>query len=144
MSIDDNRVEPLYKHVFPPALAPGLSFVGLPGMVSLNRNSFIGFKSLTSNFDILFYDQGIQFVMFEIQSKWVAAVLSGRVTLPSPEMMMEDVIASSAMLEALGIPKRHTHKLGKIQVSSVSDDDVYKYIDLRTFKHYLILSFRLY
>lgn len=80
----------------------------------------IGFKSLTSNFDILFYDQGIQFVMFEIQSKWVAAVLSGRVTLPSPEMMMEDVIASSAMLEALGIPKRHTHKLGKIQVSSVS------------------------
>lgn len=50
MSIDDNRVEPLYKHVFPPALAPGLSFVGLPGMVSLNRNSFIGFQSLTSFF----------------------------------------------------------------------------------------------
>ncbi|XP_013612296.1 PREDICTED: flavin-containing monooxygenase FMO GS-OX2 [Brassica oleracea var. oleracea] len=90
MSIDDNRVEPLYKHVFPPALAPGLSFVGLPGM-------------------------GIQLVMFEIQSKWVAAVLSGRVTLPAPEKMMEDLIASYAMLEALGIPKRHTHKLGKIQ-----------------------------
>lgn len=88
----------------------------------------IGFKSLTSNFDILFYDQGIQFVMFEIQSKWVAAVLSGRVTLPSPEKMMEDLIASYAMLEALGIPKRHTHKLGKIQVSSVSDDDMYKYM----------------
>nr|QWJ73361.1 aliphatic glucosinolate S-oxygenase 2-1 [Isatis tinctoria] len=90
MSIDDNRFEPLYKHVFPPALAPGLSFVGLPGM-------------------------GIQFVMFEIQSKWVASVLSGRVTLPSPEKMMEDLLASYAMLDTLGIPKRHTHKLGKIQ-----------------------------
>ncbi|ESQ29139.1 hypothetical protein EUTSA_v10023450mg [Eutrema salsugineum] len=91
MSIDeDNRVEPLYKHVFPPALAPGLSFVGLPAM-------------------------GIQFVMFEIQSKWVAAVLSGRVTLPSQEKMMEDLIASYATLEALGVPKRHTHRLGKIQ-----------------------------
>lgn len=53
--------------------------------------------------------------MFEIQSKWVAAVLSGRITLPSPEMMMEDLTASYTMLEALGIPKRHTHKLGKIQ-----------------------------
>lgn len=56
--------------------------------------------------------------MFEIQSKWVAAVLSGRVTLPAPEKMMEDLIASYAMLEALGIPKRYTHKLGKIQVRS--------------------------
>ncbi|XP_050226427.1 flavin-containing monooxygenase FMO GS-OX-like 3 isoform X2 [Mercurialis annua] len=27
---DGNRVGPLYKHVFPPALAPGLSFVGIP------------------------------------------------------------------------------------------------------------------
>ncbi|CAH2048037.1 unnamed protein product [Thlaspi arvense] len=90
MSIDDNRVDPLYKHIFPPALAPGLSFIGLPGM-------------------------GLQFVMFEIQSKWVAAVLSGRVTLPSPEKMMEDVLASYETLEALGFPKRYTHKLGKIQ-----------------------------
>lgn len=53
MSIDDNRVEPLYKHVFPPALAPGLSFVGLPGMVSLDRYSFIGFQ--VSHF-FLIYD----------------------------------------------------------------------------------------
>ncbi|MED6199286.1 hypothetical protein PIB30_074539 [Stylosanthes scabra] len=30
VSVDDNRVGPLYKHVFPPALAPWLSFVGLP------------------------------------------------------------------------------------------------------------------
>ncbi|XP_010473477.1 PREDICTED: flavin-containing monooxygenase FMO GS-OX2-like [Camelina sativa] len=90
MSIDENRVEHLYKHVFPPALAPSLSFVGLPAM-------------------------GIQFVMFEIQSKWVASVLSGRFTLPSQDKMMEDITTTYATLDALGIPKRYTHKLGKIQ-----------------------------
>ncbi|XP_020539716.1 flavin-containing monooxygenase FMO GS-OX-like 4 isoform X2 [Jatropha curcas] len=30
VTVDDNRVGPLYQHVFPPALAPWLSFVGLP------------------------------------------------------------------------------------------------------------------
>ncbi|KAL9860804.1 putative flavin monooxygenase, FAD/NAD(P)-binding domain superfamily [Arabidopsis thaliana] len=90
MNIDENRVEHLYKHVFPPALSPGLSFVGLPSM-------------------------GIQFVMFEIQSKWVAAVLSRRVTLPTEDKMMEDISAWYASLDAVGIPKRYTHKLGKIQ-----------------------------
>ncbi|XP_020890533.1 flavin-containing monooxygenase FMO GS-OX3 isoform X1 [Arabidopsis lyrata subsp. lyrata] len=90
LRIDEKRVEPLYKHVFPPALAPGLSFVGVPAM-------------------------GIVFVMFEIQSKWVSAVLSGRVTLPSPEKMIEDINAWYASLDALGIPKRHTHTIGRIQ-----------------------------
>ncbi|ESQ29138.1 hypothetical protein EUTSA_v10023453mg [Eutrema salsugineum] len=90
MSVDDNRVEPLYKHIFPPALAPGLSFIGLPAM-------------------------GLQFYMFEVQSKWVAAVLSGRVTLPSIDKMMEDMMLSYETQEALGIPKRYTHKLGKSQ-----------------------------
>lgn len=36
MTVDDNRVGPLYKHVFPPLLAPGLSFVGLPWKVISN------------------------------------------------------------------------------------------------------------
>jgi hypothetical protein len=53
--------------------------------------------------------------MFEIQSKWVAAVLSGRVTLPSTDKMMEDINAWYASLDALGIPKRHTHTIGRIQ-----------------------------
>ncbi|GFP81784.1 flavin-containing monooxygenase FMO GS-OX-like 4 [Phtheirospermum japonicum] len=30
VTVEDNRVGPLYKHVFPPTLAPWLSFVGLP------------------------------------------------------------------------------------------------------------------
>lgn len=33
--VDDNCVGPLYKHVFPPALAPWLSFIGLPWKVYL-------------------------------------------------------------------------------------------------------------
>ncbi|VVA91068.1 unnamed protein product [Arabis nemorensis] len=91
VNIDDNCVGPLYKHVFPPALAPGLSFIGLPWIV-------------------------LQFFMFEIQSKWVASVLSGRVTLPTQDKMMEDVVAFYAKLEAMGIPKRYTHRLGESQV----------------------------
>ncbi|KAL1199053.1 Flavin-containing monooxygenase FMO GS-OX5 [Cardamine amara subsp. amara] len=91
LTVEDNCVGPLYKHVFLPALAPGLSFIGLPWMT-------------------------LQFFMFELQSKWVAAVLSGQVSLPSEEKMMEDVTAFYAKRDANGIPKRYTHKLGGSQV----------------------------
>ena len=47
--------------------------------------------------------------MFELQSKWVAAVLSGRVSLPSQDEMMEDTKAFYDKLEASGIPKRYKH-----------------------------------
>ncbi|KAG2550656.1 hypothetical protein PVAP13_9KG337757 [Panicum virgatum] len=30
ITVDDNRINPLYKHVFPPEVAPQLSFIGLP------------------------------------------------------------------------------------------------------------------
>ncbi|MQM09976.1 hypothetical protein Taro_042863 [Colocasia esculenta] len=33
--VDDNRVHPLYKHIFPPSLAPSLSFIGIPWKVYL-------------------------------------------------------------------------------------------------------------
>uniref|UniRef100_A0A7N2REF7 Flavin-containing monooxygenase n=1 Tax=Quercus lobata TaxID=97700 RepID=A0A7N2REF7_QUELO len=66
VTVDDNRVEPLYKHIFPPALAPCLSFVGLPS-------------------------KAIPFPMLELQSKWIAGVLSSRIELPSQEKIMEDV-----------------------------------------------------
>lgn len=29
VTVEDNRVGPLYQHVFPPAAAPTLSFIGL-------------------------------------------------------------------------------------------------------------------
>ncbi|KAL0312829.1 UNVERIFIED_CONTAM: Flavin-containing monooxygenase FMO GS-OX-like 4 [Sesamum radiatum] len=86
VSVDDNRVGPLYKHVFPPALAPWLSFIGLPWKV-------------------------VPFPLFEFQSKWIAGVLSGRIPLPSKEEMMTDTEAFYSSLEASGIPKRYTHRL---------------------------------
>ncbi|KNA15835.1 hypothetical protein SOVF_094680 [Spinacia oleracea] len=90
VSVDDNRVGPLYKHVFPPALAPGLSFVGVPAFV-------------------------IAFFLFELQSKWIAGVLSGRISLPSEEKMTEDVEAFYSELEAEGVPKRYTHRIHDIK-----------------------------
>lgn len=38
VTIDDNRVGPLFEHVFPPSLAPSLSFVGIPRKVGSERN----------------------------------------------------------------------------------------------------------
>jgi len=35
LTVDDNRVGPLYNHVFPPKYAPNLSFVGLPMKVRI-------------------------------------------------------------------------------------------------------------
>ncbi|KAM3734898.1 hypothetical protein ACB098_10G048500 [Castanea mollissima] len=37
VTVDDNRVGPLYNHIFPPALAPRLSFVGLLWKVEYNN-----------------------------------------------------------------------------------------------------------
>lgn len=41
VTVEDNRVGPLYKHVFPPSLVPWLSFVGLPWKVILVSFSFV-------------------------------------------------------------------------------------------------------
>ncbi|XP_050226425.1 flavin-containing monooxygenase FMO GS-OX-like 4 [Mercurialis annua] len=86
VTVDDNRVGPLYKHIFPPVLAPWLSFVGMPFKV-------------------------MPFPLFEYQSKWIAGVLSGRIELPSLHKMMEDVEAFYLLLEASKTPKRKTHEM---------------------------------
>ncbi|OMO52421.1 Flavin monooxygenase FMO [Corchorus olitorius] len=90
VTVDDNRLGPLYKQIFPPALAPWLSFIGIPWKI-------------------------VPFFLFELQSKWVAGILSGRITLPSQEEMMDDVMAFYSTLEASGIPKRYTHLMGDSQ-----------------------------
>ena len=51
VSAEDNAVGPLYEHVFPPSVAPSLSFVGLPWKV-------------------------VPFPQFELQSRWIARALS--------------------------------------------------------------------
>ncbi|XP_039141522.1 flavin-containing monooxygenase FMO GS-OX5-like isoform X2 [Dioscorea cayenensis subsp. rotundata] len=86
ISIEDNRVGPLYKHVFPPAVAPWLSFVGIPNKVIFN-------------------------IMLQLQSKWIAHVLSSKVVLPSEKTMMASVEAYYQELERVGQPKHHTHYL---------------------------------
>ena len=35
LTVDDNRVGPLYNHVFPPKYAPNLCFIGLPMKVQI-------------------------------------------------------------------------------------------------------------
>uniref|UniRef100_A0A0E0JIV9 Flavin-containing monooxygenase n=1 Tax=Oryza punctata TaxID=4537 RepID=A0A0E0JIV9_ORYPU len=86
VTVDDNRVGPLYEHVFPPSLAPSLSFVGIPAKLILPRFA-------------------------EVQSRWVAQVLSGRRTLPSPEEMLRAVEEYNRAKEAAGLPKWQTHHL---------------------------------
>lgn len=55
--------------------------------------------------------QTIIFQSLEQESKWVAAVLSGRATLPSDEDMMTAVKEGYQLMEEAGKPKRHTHAL---------------------------------
>ncbi|KAH7835124.1 hypothetical protein Vadar_023060 [Vaccinium darrowii] len=88
VTVDDNRVGPLYKHIFPPLLAPSLSFVGLP------------------------WRRVLPLPLCEIQCKWIACVLSGRVLLPSSDEMVADVEAFYRTLDASGIPKHYTHNIG--------------------------------
>ncbi|TVU31749.1 hypothetical protein EJB05_23447, partial [Eragrostis curvula] len=90
ITVVDNCVDPLFKHVFPPEVAPQLSFIGLPFRV-------------------------IPFPLFELQSKWVAGVLSGWIKLPSEDEMMKDVKTFYLSLEAWGWPKRYTHNLSNYQ-----------------------------
>lgn len=64
--------------------------------------------------------QAIPFPCFELQSKWIAGILSGRIVLPSQEEMMEDVKAFYSELEASGKPKRYTH---------IMDHPLFEYTD---------------
>ena len=59
-----HSVAPLYHHLFPPAYAPTLSFVGLPWKT-------------------------IPFPQCELQAAWVAHALAGACRLPSPSQMLE-------------------------------------------------------
>ncbi|KAL6903713.1 hypothetical protein ACP4OV_004526 [Aristida adscensionis] len=86
VAVDDNRVGPLFEHTFPPALAPSLSFVGVPKKVVVP----------------LFY---------EAQARWVAQALSGRTTLPPPEEMMRSAHEYNRAREMAGVSKRLTHDI---------------------------------
>ena len=84
---------------------------------------------------LLCYNQAIPFPLVELQSKWVAGVLSGWIKLPSKDEMMEDVKAFYSKLQACGWPKRYTHNLSKCQV------DVYEYLVIKLCDMITILSY---
>ncbi|KAK8968931.1 Flavin-containing monooxygenase FMO GS-OX-like 4 [Platanthera guangdongensis] len=48
---------------------------------------------------LIFLSQVVPFPLCELQSKWVAGVLSGRIALPTPEKMLEDVDALYSEME---------------------------------------------
>ena len=61
----------------------------------------------------------MNFPLYEFQSKWIAGALSGRLSLPSEEMMMEDVKSFYLELEAKGAKKCNTHKIHDFTVISI-------------------------
>ncbi|CAN6222153.1 unnamed protein product [Urochloa humidicola] len=86
VTVDDNRVGPLYEYTFPPALAPSLSFVSVAKRVLVPQ-------------------------FYEAQARWVAQVLSGRRSLPPPEEMLRSVQERDRAMEVAGVPKRLTHSI---------------------------------
>lgn len=76
------RVSPVYRHIFPLSTAPTLSIIGLPWKV-------------------------VPFPEFEVQAKWIARVLSKRVSLPSMHSMQNEVEEFYADLEHQNVPARY-------------------------------------
>lgn len=90
VNVDCDYIGPLYQHVFPPLLAPTLSFVGLPFKV-------------------------IPFPLMQLQSKWIAMCLSGKVLLPLKQHMSRDTEEFYKGVEARGDPKSKIHDLSSCQ-----------------------------
>jgi hypothetical protein len=51
----------------------------------------------------------VPFAQYELQAKWIARVLSGRVSLPTQRHMLADISAFYAALEKQGVPKRSAY-----------------------------------
>ncbi|MBA0714857.1 hypothetical protein Golax_013805 [Gossypium laxum] len=134
VTVDDNRVGPLYKHIFPPSLAPWLSFVGLNYRVSFylpfdqnvswelnvtseqevavsSPNAMSHPSEFCSNVSLIAKAFALVFRVMELQAIWVAKVLSGKVKLPTQEAMAASVEEFYEQMEKAGWPKYHTHSL---------------------------------
>ncbi|KAL8208041.1 hypothetical protein R6Q57_007453 [Mikania cordata] len=87
VTIEDKRVGPLYKHVFPPQLAPNLSFIGIP-------------------------EESFTFCIIECQARWIAQALSHKVLLPSKDEMLFDVEEYYQEMKEKRVPEHKTHYIG--------------------------------
>ncbi|KAF8690680.1 hypothetical protein HU200_041053 [Digitaria exilis] len=103
VTVDDNRVGPLFEHVFPPAMAPSLSFVGVPKKVIVPW-------------------------FFQAQARWIARVLSGRNTLPPVEEMVRAVDEYHRGRENAGVPKKYSHDLGGVDPRNVDPKEMYEFV----------------
>lgn len=90
VKVDNDCVGPLYQHVFPPLFAPFLSFVGLPFKV-------------------------IPFPLMQLQSKWIAMTLSGKVLLPLRKEMNRAIEEFYENIKAKGLAKSKIHDLSSYQ-----------------------------
>ncbi|XP_004955727.2 flavin-containing monooxygenase FMO GS-OX-like 8 [Setaria italica] len=104
VTVDDNRVGPLFEHTFPPALAPSLSFVGIPMRV------FVPW-------------------FLEAQARWIARVLSGTAALPPEQDMLQAVQEDYRAREMAGLPARYSHDIGMFKISEILEF-VNRYTDL--------------
>jgi len=91
VTVKDNHVSPLYQHMFNPQVGPSLSFIGLPWKI-------------------------VPFPLFQLQSQWIAQLLSGRAAVPSQSEMQVSIDELERSLAPIGpIPRRHAHMLGDDQ-----------------------------
>ncbi|KAK7283909.1 hypothetical protein RIF29_13658 [Crotalaria pallida] len=91
VTVEDKCVGPLYKHIFPPALAPWLSFIGIVTEEPI-------------------------YLLAELQAKWVAKVLSGEILLPTEKEMMDSVQDIYLEMEKNALPKTCALSLRPLQV----------------------------
>lgn len=91
LSVEQQHVEPVYQHMFPPGYAPGLAFIGLPWRV-------------------------VPFPLFELQAKLCARLLSQRCSLPCAEVMADAVQQHAAELAAQGVRPEQSHCLDHRQL----------------------------
>ena len=86
VSVRDNTVYPLYRHMLPPA-APSIAFIGLPAKV-------------------------IPFPQFEVQSRYVSQVWAGNVTLPAAAAMLREIEEEVEHKRRAGVPRKYFHVQG--------------------------------
>ncbi|XP_022757035.1 flavin-containing monooxygenase FMO GS-OX5-like isoform X3 [Durio zibethinus] len=70
-----------------------------------------GFETLFKPLEEKNLLQTLPVLVIELQGKWVAKVLSGKVELPTEEEMAYSVQELYSQMEKTGWPKHHTHKL---------------------------------
>lgn len=94
VTVEGGRVSPLFEHCLHTRMGPRLSFIGIPTRV-------------------------VPFPLMELQSRWVAQMLSRRVAEPSIPAMEEAHRAQEEELEGHGgpVPTRRWHTLGQLQFS---------------------------